>query len=220
VVRVHDERVSEIPALAYSWFDPATQSFETTRSRPIALAVGAALVIGAADVEGTPARGDGGEATRAPESPRPGSLTLTGADLAIERDPERLLRRHADGIYGAWLTAGVYVASLLVVALALLERRRADVDPVLRRRRQVLAEQRTKLYEAAGLPPQQAAEQIAQALRRMLAELPEHRDPEVDTFLGECDALRYAPSGTSISSGETLHRRGEQLAERLEEAGS
>jgi hypothetical protein len=54
----------------------------------------------------------------------------------------------------------------------------------------------------------------------MLAELPEHRDPEVDAFLGECDALRYAPSGTSISSGETLHRRGEQLAKRLEEAGS
>jgi hypothetical protein len=220
VVRVLDERVSEIPALAYSWFDPATQAFETTRSRPIALAVGAALVIGAADVEGTPARGDEGEATRTPASPRSGGLTLTGADLAIERDPDRLLRRHAEGTYGVWLPAGVYAASLLVVALALLERRRADVDPVLRRRRQILAEQRTKLYEAAGLPPQQAAEQIAQALRRMLAELPEHRDPEVDAFLGECDALRYAPSGTSISSGETLHRRGEQLAKRLEEAGS
>ena len=54
----------------------------------------------------------------------------------------------------------------------------------------------------------------------MLAELPEHRDPQVDALLGDCDALRYAPSGTSASSGEALQRRGEELAGRLEEVGS
>ena len=47
VVRVLDEHVREIPALAYSWFDPATGGFETTHSRPIALSVGRAEVIGA-----------------------------------------------------------------------------------------------------------------------------------------------------------------------------
>jgi hypothetical protein len=220
VVRVLDERVSEVPALAYSWFDPRTQTFETTRSRPIALSVGSALVIGAADVEGTQAPPGEGPERRTPESPRAAGLTLTGADLAIERDPDRLLRGHAAGTYGPWLPAGVYAASLLLVALALLGRRRADVDPALRRRRQILAEQRAKLCAAGRLPPQQAAEQIAQALRRMRAELPEHRDPELDALLGDCDALRYAPSGTSLSSADTLQARGEAIAARLEEAGS
>ncbi len=220
VVRVLDERVSEIPALAYSWFDPTTQSFETTRSRPIALSVGAALVIGAADVEGATAPADEGDATRTPESARTGGLTLTGADLAIERDAERLLRGRDDGTRGTWLPAGIYATSLLLVALALLERRRADVDPALRRRRQLLAEQRKELGEAAGLPPQQAAERIAGALRRMLAELPHHRDPEVDALLGECDALRYAPSGPSGASVDALRARAEELARRLQEVGS
>ncbi|MDB4433156.1 BatD family protein, partial [bacterium] len=54
MVRVLDDQVSEIPALEYSWFDPATSSFQQTRSRPIALSVHPAEVIGAADVLAEP----------------------------------------------------------------------------------------------------------------------------------------------------------------------
>ena len=63
VVRVLDERVEEIPGLAYSWFDPKTQTYETTRSRPIALSVRSAQVVGAGDVETTVAK-TGGETAR------------------------------------------------------------------------------------------------------------------------------------------------------------
>jgi hypothetical protein len=49
-LRVLDAGVREIPALAYSWFDAETRRFETVHSEPIALAVGAAQVVGAESV--------------------------------------------------------------------------------------------------------------------------------------------------------------------------
>ncbi|MEZ7979946.1 MAG: BatD family protein, partial [Myxococcota bacterium] len=49
-LRVLDAGVREIPAVAYSWFDAGTRTYQTTHSRPIALLVGAAQIIGADDV--------------------------------------------------------------------------------------------------------------------------------------------------------------------------
>lgn len=49
-VRVKSDRVTEIPALAFSYFNPATEKFTTVRSQPIALSVTAVDKIGAADV--------------------------------------------------------------------------------------------------------------------------------------------------------------------------
>src|SRR5581483_7257518 len=49
-VRVTDESVGEIPALAYSWFDPDSEKYQTARSQPIALRVMPAQVVSAGDV--------------------------------------------------------------------------------------------------------------------------------------------------------------------------
>ena len=49
-VRVKDESVTEIPAVAYSWFDPVTEDYQTARSSPIALRVLPAQVVSADDV--------------------------------------------------------------------------------------------------------------------------------------------------------------------------
>ena len=49
-VRVEDEAVSEIPAIAYSWFDPTEEAYRTTRSKPIALRVMPARIVSATDV--------------------------------------------------------------------------------------------------------------------------------------------------------------------------
>ena len=45
VVRVADEGVVGIPELPFSWFDPETERFESTRSRPIALSVSEGQVV-------------------------------------------------------------------------------------------------------------------------------------------------------------------------------
>jgi hypothetical protein len=221
VVRVLDERVREIPALAYSWFDPATGGFETARSRPIALSVGRAEVIGAEDViaeapadEGELLREPGGEMAR--EGTTPGrDLAFTGADLAIERDPELLLRDARSGWGSALLPGSLYAGAVLLVGLALLDRRRRDVDPEVARRRKGVAEELRRIRGARGLPAGEAAAELARALRSMRALVPDAGSPELDSFLGECDARSYAPA-----SGREVAQRGEPLHERALELGS
>lgn len=88
-VRVLDAGVREIPALAYSWFDAQTRRFETVRSQPIALSVGAARVVGAdavsvADPGAAPAPGTGDEGAGAGESPE--AVVAGAADAPSESD--------------------------------------------------------------------------------------------------------------------------------------
>jgi hypothetical protein len=218
VVRVRSDDVTEIPALAYSWFDPGSGRYETTHSRPVALAVRSAELIGAADVESdVPADAP---VVAQPRAARPAAAasTQTGADLAIERDPDRLLRDTHAGAGGVWLAGGLYAGSLLLVTLAWLDRRRRDVDPVVTRRREVLAAQQRIVGEAANLEPVEAAERIAGALRRMLAEVPDYRDPELEALVGECDARRYAPPGGGGVGAAELVRRAQVLARRIGDA--
>jgi hypothetical protein len=228
VVRVLDERVREIPALAYSWFDPATGGFETTHSRPIALSVGRAEVIGAADViaeapadDGELLREPGGEVAREGTTPAR-DLAFTGADLAIERDPALLLRDARSGWGSAMLPGGLYAGAALLVGLALLDRRRRDVDPEVARRRKGVAEELRRIRHARGLPVGEAVAELARALRRMRALVPDAGSPELDSFLGECDARSYAPAGgrEDPQSDEPLHERalalGSRIAERVQ----
>jgi hypothetical protein len=172
VVRVLDERVREIPALAYSWFDPATGGFETTHSRPIALSVGRAEVVGAEDAiaeapadDGEPLREPGGEMAREGTTPAR-DLAFTGADLAIERDPALVLRDARSGWGSAVLPGGLYAGAALLVGLALLDRRRRDVDPEVARRRRGVAEEFRRIRDARGLP---AGEAVARAADSALA---------------------------------------------------
>jgi hypothetical protein len=221
VVRVLDPSVREIPALEYAWFDPATQEFQTTRSRPIALSVRDAEMIGAADVQ-RDAPSDSGVApdalTAAGEAPpQRGPLRLTGADLAIERDPELLLRSGESGSRHGWLVAGLYAGSLVVVGLAQLDRRRRDADPALRARRRRIDAELRRIRQASSLPAREAVAELARALRQILAELPDARAPEIDEFLGECDARSYAPAGQGddASLEPEFFRRALALAEQL-----
>jgi hypothetical protein len=222
VVRVLAEEVAEIPALAYSWFDPDAKRYETTHSRPIALSVRSAEVIGAGDVQV-------GEETLAvarslaDESPeplgssaslRPRSLALTGADLAIERDFALVLGSGANW-GGRWLAPSLYAGSLFALGLALLDRRRRQVDPERVRRKRVLAQELDRIRGAGALPAAAGAAQIAQAIRRMLQEVPEASKPELDLILGQCDARSYAPAGAEPDASGELVGRALELAEAI-----
>jgi hypothetical protein len=233
VVRVLDPNVSEIPALAYSWFDPDTKRFETTRSRPIALSVREAEVIGARDVQvadsgagsgfGSGSGAEGGGLAPDPAAGMPGAdraaagFALTGADLAIETRPTAVLGARARW-GGAWLTPGVYAGSLALLAVAWLDRRRRQRDPAIAQRRRLLDEACVRVGEARSLPPAEAARVIAEALRRMLRELPDAASPDLDALLGECDARAYAPPGAAQSLDDAFLDRAVGQAERLRSA--
>ena len=226
MVRVLDPDINEIPALEYSWFDPTTEQFESVKSRPIALSVGEAQVIGAADVQ------SGEHALENPASDLEqrtartasgsGPLVLTGADLAIERDADLLLRRASTRTRNTWMVAGFYIGSSLFLLLAQLDRRRRNVDPaVVVRRRRVAGELR-RMREASKLPASEAAAEIARALRALLAEIPEVRRPEIDALIGECDARSYAPAADRDRSpiDAAFHQRALELAQSLTESES
>ena len=208
VVRVLDDRVREIPALAYSWFDPKTKEYETTYSRPIALAARAAEVIGAGDVQVSQAV----EETPSPlaealtGTARSGSLRLTGADLAIEQDPGAVLGARAS-LGGRWLAPSLYAGSLLLVVAAWVDRRRRQVDPEEVRKARVLADARAAVRGAGQLPAAEGARAIAQALRQVLREHPETSRTELDAVLAACEALEYAPEGAAGALDESLEAR-------------
>lgn len=219
VVRVLAEDVDEIPALAYSWFDPDSREYQTTYSRPIALSVRSAEVIGARDVQIGDAElgvGESGadEASAARgASPRARSFALSGADLAIEQDPEVVLQ--ASGVLGGpWVSRGLYAGSVLLLVLAVWDRRRRDVDPEQARRVRVLAEELDRVRRASTV------DEVAGGLRRMLQEQPSGSSEAIDVFLGECDARSYAPAGSEVGLDAEFLGEAVRLAESIRESAS
>jgi hypothetical protein len=219
IVRVLDPRVQEIPALEYAWFDPTTQQFEIAKSRPIALLVGDAQVIGSADVESAeiapedPAAADLAQKVARPASAG-GSRVLTGADLAIERDAPLLLRRASSSVQKNWTISGIYAGSCLILALARFDQRRRGLDPAIPARRRRIEAELSRIRAASSLPSADAAAEIARALRAILAEIPQARRAEVDELIGACDARSYAPAEQRDVAplDPAFHRRALDLA--------
>ena len=225
-VRVLDDAVREVPALHYSWFDPELGRYETSESRPIALSVRPAQMISASDVvSGTPKsaasplRSDTGDEdpdAKREEEPRiRGGFSLTGADLSIEEDPDRLVAALGDR---SGLRIAAYGGSLLSLALALGARRRARIDPQVRKQRAVYQTQRKRIEAARSLPRIEALSEMAAAVREIAALLPEARSPAVERFLEECDAVIYAPGATAHETlePELVGRAGALLDEMRE----
>ncbi len=231
VVRAKRPEVSEIPSLEFSYFDPQSERFETARSRPIALSVRPAEVVGAADVV-APA---GPLRTEPASSPRsadvlqePGSeserriareLELGALDLSIVRDAERLVARGGLARSGGWWALGLYTASLGLLGGGFFERKRRNVDPAVASRREVLRASRELVREAAAEPNRENLRALAGALRLMRAEQATSADlaVELDDLLARCDAEVYAPASqpTDPEALVQLAEQGSKLADRL-----
>jgi hypothetical protein len=223
-VRVLDDAVREIPALRYSWFDPGLGRYQTSESRPIALSVRPAQMISASDVvsntAASPVRSEtAGEATDAgaeAESVVRSSFSLTGADLSIEEDPDTLIAARDDRNAPRM---AAYGGSLLALALAFVARRRAQIDPAVRRQRAVYQTQRKRIEAARSRPRTEALSEMAAAVREIVALLPESRSPAVDHFLEECDAIIYAPgTGSEESLEPELASLADALLDEMKEA--
>ncbi len=235
-LRVLDADVREIPALAYSWFDAESRAFETTHSRPIALSVGAAQVIGAEDVarrvgddESDAAidalgngRADGDSAARVDTDrvDRGTSLVMSGANLAIDSDPERVLRPRARPSDAPLLVAAGYGVGLALLVFAFFDQRRRTRDPESLARDRAFASAERDVEAALRRDGDEAAGALGRALRELVAARPELADPEFDALLAECDALRFAPSGGGGCLPEALASRARDFVASRRRAGA
>jgi hypothetical protein len=218
-VRILDESLEEIPALPYSWFDPSLGEYQTVYSRPIALSVRPAQLISAADVVAAqPGQTPASRKSNKPEAGRskssgPGDFSLTGANLAIELDRDRL--RGARKSRGQRLGV-LYVASLLMLTAAFLYRRRSDRDPEILRVSAGYKEQIRRIDAAASLPRKEALGQIASALRELGGLGLGGGNLKREALIAECDAVFYAPDSGSGSPVEAkLIERARTLAREL-----
>ncbi|NLF71641.1 MAG: protein BatD [Candidatus Anammoximicrobium sp.] len=227
-VRVTDESVSEIPALAYSWFDPDSQTYQTTRSKPIALRVMPAQVVSAADVVSSPARNPDAAADAAGRKtdstqvalagPRQPTFSLSGADLAIEPDAGTVLR-DSSGRFGGVFPGLVYAAGLLLLVAAVVDRKRRDIDPAANATVRNVRWQHARIVQAGGLSKQQAAEEIAAAIRALVADLPDVARADADAVIADCEAVAYALNSVGESRLDAgLVGRATAVADRFEEA--
>jgi hypothetical protein len=219
-VRVLDDSVREIPALPFSWFDPELGEYQTTHSRPVAVSVRPAQVIGADDVlastEPRDGRAEAAPGTRADDPvPRQGSLSISGADLSIETDPTILLRRSGGR---ASLRAAAYTGSLALIGAALWVKRRRNVPAEIMRLRVLVRRQRDRIRGATTLPPREALAEIAAALRELASGVPGASDASLEDFVRECDEILYSP-GAEPAGMELPERvaRAQAILDAIEE---
>ena len=207
-VRPNQAGTNEIPALAYSWFDPRTASYQTTRSKPIALSVTQGEIVDKSRVFSSVVREEKkanvpqGTESMAPEDSTEFDRFFVGADLSVSEDYAVL--NHSSNVGGLWVQAALYLFGALMVAVALWDRRRADVDPKLKQRNHRLMRQRKAIQAATSEPRQQAAETVAAALRSLNAELPDHplRD-DLEAVVANCESIIYQPGASSTDRLES-----------------
>ena len=220
VVRAKREQVTEIPALAYSYFDPETERFETIRSAPIALSVRPARMVDATQVVvpggGEPeAPPDEASANERRPTGRSEEIDTRGLDLSIVREPERLLRGASGS--GGWVLGCTYALGGLILLGAWLDRRRRSVDPEQARRRASVQEHVARAESAARTGDLAALRELASALRALRALAPGSQSAEIERYLAECDERIFAPRSDPGSSDETraLAERGRVFVQQL-----
>jgi hypothetical protein len=217
VIRVKRSEVREIPELAYSFFDPATERFETARSRPIALSVGAAEIVGPSQVVRSDAPGAEPKPPEATPGERARGFALDGADLSVVREPQALLAPPGQR-FGTWIAWLLYAGGSALIVAAWLDRRRRNADPEevarLRAQRELLARARA----AAERGDRDALRELAQCVRALQGLAPGRMTEGVDAFLRACDAELFAPPSAGASArAPELRQRGLVLVEALAE---
>jgi hypothetical protein len=143
-------------------------------------------------------------------------FSLSGADLAIEPDAGVVLRDSTGRFRSAVLSTVVYAIGLLLLAAAVIDRKRRDIDPAVAARLRNVRHQHGKIVHAAGLPKQRAAEEIAAAVRALLADQPDVARAEAEAVIAQCESVAYALQSAGDSRLDaTLVERATAVADRF-----
>lgn len=209
-VRIIGPDVSQVPPIAYSWFDPELGEYKTTMSAPIAMQVGKARIVGTQDV--VSARPNIPDNSGKPSPVEPATnvrsgFDTSGADLAIVADAGRLLANTEDRFGGTTTLVAVYVSSFFALLVMLILGRRAARDPQVVAARRDVRRQIGRLRRAGGMSPGQQAAEVSAALRILAPHVPAEKRDELDRIMRDCDNLAFATSARVDSEGSDLHVR-------------
>jgi hypothetical protein len=225
--RVENESVSEIPAIAFSWFDPSDAKYHTTHSKPIALRVLPAKIVSAGDVVSRePAKKSDSANGKTKDLAKPAAgaasneaaagISLSGADLALERRPEVLLPGESRAPSRTLVDGVLYLGGIAVLLLAVISRRRRAIPAEELQRRQRVRRNCRVIQRARNRPQRQAVALIAEAMRSLTADHPEVDRAEADAVIAQCEAVLYAPeSGPDKTVNDELVSRAIAAAQQI-----
>ncbi len=196
---------TEIPSLAFSYFDPEKGTYQTIHSDPVALSVKGGSVIGAGDVVAAPTE------SSAKAAPQEADLALVGADLALSA-PGDTDDRPLAGVL-LWLLVGLmYAIPLGVLAMRTWQLRtrtqREEAAEVRAARKKVEAE----LARAAKEPARDTAGPLASALRTFARAL--DREPDDGGLLAVIETESFAPTAAAAPLSADVRQRAEALVKR------
>ena len=212
-LRVKDEGVTQIPALPFSWFDPKSESFETSYSKPIALQVMETEVATSADVF-NPGRVNEEEKTNSPTQLAAKTMSFVGANLAIEKNATRLLA--STGVAtGWWVAISGYLLSAFAIAVAFLVRKRLHADPAVSELKNKVRGIRSQIASARKQSTKEAAQSISNALRQGLVLKPDRDRSIAENIIAECDNVQYAPNESEAA--ERLERLAKRALEEFDQ---
>ena len=211
-VRLRSTDAHEIPALAFSYFDPESGKYETVRSQPLALAVKGSAVVAAGDVVAmpkpeatgaqTPAKADGKSAPQ---------VSLVGADLAL--GDEKLAWRRAPSLQRVVpILIGLYAAAIgLLILHAVRVRKRVawQHDAAVAKSLQLL---RGELRDAEKSAARDSAPRICAALRALRKQLALPADAG-KSLLDRLETESYSPSAARDPLPAALRGEVEALAQ-------
>ncbi|MFK7738147.1 MAG: hypothetical protein AB8B50_19120 [Pirellulaceae bacterium] len=201
-IRVNSESVQQLPALPFAWFDPETETYETTFSKPIALQVMKAQVVSADDV--VAARKDEPTQANSPaeQLTSQSSLNFVGANLAIEKNSSVLLA--SSGLLDKPYTeTALYSLGLLFLAGGGLIRWKGTQDPQVKARKNLVRQWLADLRSAERGDVRTGATQVATVLRSALQGTDLDRQ-EAERIIGECEVLQFSPDGGNASQLKAL----------------
>lgn len=152
---------TEIPALAFSYFDAAKGVYQTIHSEPIALSVKGGAMVGADQVVGSKPVGAGSGSAAAP---RADEVSLVGVDLALGPPGARAAAGLSRELVWA-LVGALYLIPLVIFGLRVYGARTAGRREQAGEARQALAALRTAVDRARSLSAKESAVALPRALR-------------------------------------------------------
>jgi len=197
-VRLKSPAARAIPALPFSYFDPARGKYHTVHSEPIALSVAGANIIGAGDVvSSAPSAASRNVNTAiAPalgQQRKGDQLSLVGADLALSH-PSTTLQPSGGIAANWWLIPLLYLLPCFGLCLQLWRRR----TTVARGQRAALKQARANLRAEASRATSRAARDSAPALARSLRELARLVTlDDVDELIAKIEVAAYDPAAAN-----------------------
>ncbi len=205
--------VREVPPLELAYFNPVTATYQVARSRPIALQVAGAAMIGASQVT----RNGGDDRSRDNnngKSDQAQTITLIGADLALS-NPTRTLARPAEVRRWLPMLAALYTIPLLLLATLWWRKRTAGARATSGAKRLRTSAFDRAIANASSVTATEAATEIAAALRKIAKDGDGNKNSELEQILAELELEAYNPQATSTTLSKALIEQAQRVAKNI-----